>query len=95
VIEYLFPPNNGATTMTDLSIVPPGAKPAGPRLLEGRTIRTLDDLREFCNDAVLAVICDGKNGGNPEQELEQPHDMRLLAKTLNGKRVYSLEITRW
>ena len=84
MIEYLFPPLNGATTMpiTDLSIMPPGAKRPNPRTIEGRQIRDLYELRAFVDACIDAE-------GN--LALDVPMDMRLI-QTDNR---YDLEVTRW
>ena len=85
MIEYLFPPTNGAPTMTktytDLSILPAGAKCPNPRCIEGRQIRDLLELRKFV-DACIDFT------GNVE--LDCPYDMRLI-QTDNR---YDLEIAR-
>ena len=88
MIEYLFPPDHGATTMTktyaglDLSLMPAGAKIPNPRTIEGRQIRDLRDLRDFVDACIDAQ-------GNVA--LNVPYDMRLI-RTDNR---YDLEITRW
>jgi len=83
MIEYLFPPLNGATTMpTDLSIMPPGAKRPNPRVIEGRQILSLVDLRDFVDACIDAE-------GNVA--LDVPMDMRLV-QTYSR---YDLEVTRW
>jgi len=88
MIEYLFPPLNGATAMTktyaglDLSILPAGAKRPNPRTIEGRQIRDLRELRDFVDACIDAE-------GNVA--LDVPMDMRLI-QTDNR---YDLEVTRW
>ena len=66
----------------DLSILPAGAKRPNPRVIEGRQIRSLRDLRDFVDACIDAE-------GN--LALHVPYDMRLI-QTDNR---YDLEVKRW
>ena len=66
----------------DLSILPAGAKRPNPRVIEGRVIRSLRDLRDFVDACIDAE-------GN--LALHVPYDMRLI-QTDNR---YDLEAKRW
>ena len=70
----------------------------GPQVLEGRTIRDLQDLRDFCDAALLAASIDSGDQRMRRDviHLDQPHDMRLVRQTLSdGSHVYDVAVTRW
>jgi len=60
----------------------------GNQLIEGRQIRSLNELRDFIDACIDAT---------GDVALDVPMDMRLLRKVemRTAKDVYDLEITRW
>jgi hypothetical protein len=71
---------------------------APAQVLEGRTIRDLQDLRDFCDAALLAASIDSGDQRTRRDviHLDVPVDMRLVRETLSdGSRVYNIAVSRW
>ena len=60
-------------------------------IIEGRTIRTIEEMQEFCATAVAATHADPST-----MRLYKPQDMRVVEITLaDGRKVYDVLIDAW
>jgi len=66
------------------------------RVLEGRQIRTLQDMMDTCEAMLDAARHEDRTIDPDTIHLDQPHDMRLVRQTLSdGSHVYDVAVTRW
>jgi hypothetical protein len=60
-------------------------------IIEGRTIRTIEEMQEFCAAAVAATHADPST-----MRLHKPQDVRVAEITLaDGRKVYDVLIDTW
>jgi hypothetical protein len=58
-------------------------------IIEGRTIRTIEEMQEFCAIAVAATHADPST-----MRLHKPQDMRVVEITLaDGRKVYDVSVS--
>jgi hypothetical protein len=73
--------------------------PCTQRVLEGRQVRTLADMMDYCTSALAAARIEDRRIRPDDIELDVPQDMRLLTDMPGGHpdrtRVFSITVQSW
>ena len=67
------------------------------RTLEGRQVRTLQDMMDFCEAALAAARVDDRTIQPDDIDMDTPHDMRLHSEMLGSDKtkLFSIAVTSW